>query len=135
VAPAPAPVANDPFGLGAAYARMGSGGRKAGKASTAAVGVLLREGEIVECVVQGQIYGANCIAALTSTRLLIVNDREFKPDVIDITLDANVTVQGWQDERTASLLIQQGPNSAQIERIGDRPLAMELAQRIRTRAV
>jgi hypothetical protein len=97
--------------------------------------VLLREGEIVECVVQGQIYGSNCIAALTNTRLLIVNDREFKPDVLDITLDASVTVQGWQDERTASLLIQQGANSAQVERIGDRPLAMELAQRIRARAV
>jgi hypothetical protein len=128
-------VANDPYGLGAAYGRMGSGARKAGKASIAAVGVLLRDGEVVECVVQGQIYGSACVAALTNTRLLIVNERQFKPDVIDITLDANVTVQGWQDERTASLLIQQGSNSAQIERIGDRPLAMELAQRIRARAV
>ena len=128
-------MANDPHGLGASYGRMGSGGRKAGKASAAAVGVLLRDGEVVECVVQGQIYGANAVAVLTNTRLLIVNDREFKPDIVDIALDASVTVQGWQDDRTASLLIQQGTNSAQLERIGDRPLAMELAQRIRARAV
>jgi hypothetical protein len=114
---------------------MGSGGRKAAKASTAAAGVLLRDGEVVECLVQGQVYGANCVAVLTNARLLIVNEREFKPDVIDLVLDATVTVQGWQDDRTASLLIQQGPNSAQIERIADRPLAMELAQRIRARAV
>jgi hypothetical protein len=128
-------VANDPHGLGAAYGRLGSGGRKAGKASTAAVGVLLRDGEVVECVVQGQIYGANAVAVLTNARLLIVNDREFKPDIIDIALDPSVTVQGWQDDRTASLLIQQGASSAQLERIADRPLAMELAQRIRARAV
>jgi hypothetical protein len=128
-------VANDPHGLGAAYGRLGSGGRKAGKASTAAVGVLLRDGEVVECVVQGQIYGANAVAVLTNARLLIVNDREFKPDIIDIALDPSVTVQGWQDDRTASLLIQQGASSAQLERIADRALAMELAQRIRARAV
>ncbi|MEY2454997.1 MAG: hypothetical protein QOH64_3472 [Acidimicrobiaceae bacterium] len=128
-------MANDPHGLGAAYGRLGSGGRKAGKASTAAVGVLLRDGEVVECVVQGQIYGANAVAVLTNARLLIVNDREFKPDIIDIALDPSVTVQGWQDDRTASLLIQQGASSAQLERIADRPLAMELAQRIRARAV
>ncbi|MEY2588351.1 MAG: hypothetical protein QOJ67_335 [Acidimicrobiaceae bacterium] len=128
-------MANDPHGLGAAYGRLGSGGRKAGKASTAAVGVLLRDGEVVECVVQGQIYGANAVAVLTNARLLIVNDREFKPDIIDIALDPSVTVQGWQDDRTASLLIQQGASSAQLERIADRALAMELAQRIRARAV
>jgi hypothetical protein len=99
------------------------------------VGVLLRDGEVVECVVQGQIYGANAVAVLTNARLLIVNDREFKPDIIDIALDPSVTVQGWQDDRTASLLIQQGASSAQLERIADRALAMELAQRIRARAV
>jgi hypothetical protein len=63
-----------------------------------------------------------------------VNDREFKPDTIEFTADAECTVQGWQDDRSAALLVQSGGQSAQIERITDRPLAIELAQRLRARA-
>jgi hypothetical protein len=127
-------MVNDPAGLGAALARLGSGGRKGAKSSANAVAVLLREGEIVECVVQGQLYGSNAIALLTNARLLLVNDREFRPDVVEFVLDPSISVQGWQDERAAALLIQRGEVSAQIERIGDKPLAQELAQRIRARA-
>jgi hypothetical protein len=64
-----------------------------------------------------------------------VNDREFKPDVIEMPVDAGTTVQGWQDDRTAALLVQSSAGqAAQIERIADRPLAMEMAQRLRARA-
>jgi len=96
--------------------------------------VLLDEGEVVEGLVAGQLFGANALAALTNQRYVVVNDREFKPDVIEITVDAECTVQGWQDDRTAALLVQSGGKSAQVERIADRPLAMELAQRLRARA-
>jgi hypothetical protein len=96
--------------------------------------VLLHEGEIVECVVQGQLYGCNAVAVLTNGRLLIVNDREFRPDVVDFVVDAAITVQGWADDRAAALLVQRDGLSAQVERIGDKPLAQELAQRIRARA-
>jgi hypothetical protein len=96
--------------------------------------VLLGEGEAVECAVQGQLYGSNCVVLLTNQRLLIVNDREFKPDVIEIPVDASVSVQGWQDDRNAALLVQRAEVTAQIERIADKPLAQELAQRIRARA-
>jgi hypothetical protein len=71
---------------------------------------------------------------LTNSRLLIVNDREFRPDVVEIVVDAAVTVQGWQDDRAAAVLVQRNEVSAQVERIGDKPLAQELAQRIRARA-
>jgi hypothetical protein len=125
---------NDPHGLGAALARLGNSSRKGARASANAVAVLLGDGETVECVVQGQLYGANAVALLTNRRLLFVNEREFKPDVVDVTLDATVTVQGWQDERAAALLVQRNEVSAQIERIADKPLAQELAQRIRARA-
>jgi len=96
--------------------------------------VLLDEGEVVEGLVAGQLYGANAIGALTNRRYVVVNDREFKPDVIEIIVDAQCTVQGWQDDRSAALLVQSGGQSAQVERIGDRPLAIELAQRLRARA-
>ena len=127
-------MVNDPSGLGAALGRLGSSGRKGARASATAAAVLLAEGEIVECAVQGQLYGANAVALLTNGRLLLVNDREFKPDVVEFVVDAEISVQGWQDERTAALLVQRGEHSAQIERIGDKALAQELAQRIRARA-
>jgi len=127
-------MSNDPGGLGAALGRLGSGGRKGAKASANAVAVLLREGEIVECIVQGQLYGSNAVALLTNARLLFVNEREFRPDVVEFVVDASINVQGWQDDRAAALLVQRGDQSAQIERIGDKPLAQELAQRIRARA-
>jgi hypothetical protein len=95
---------------------------------------VLAEGEVVEAVVAGQLYGANALAALTDRRFVVVNDREFKPDVIEITVDAGCTVQGWQDDRNAALLVQSGGQSAQIERIADRPLAVEMAHRLRARA-
>jgi hypothetical protein len=127
-------MVNDPSGLGAALARLGSGGRKGAKAAANAAALLLRDGEIVECAVQGQLYGSNAVVLLTNGRLLIVNDREFRPDVIEIVVDASVTVQGWADDRAAAVLVQRNEVSAQVERIADKPLAQELAQRIRARA-
>jgi hypothetical protein len=125
---------NDPHGLGLAMGRLGSGARRGSKSAGAALGVVLVEGEVVEGLAAGQLFGSNAIAALTNQRLIIVNDREFKPDVIEIQVDASTTVQGWQDDRSAAVLVQGGGQQAQIERIADRPLAMELAQRIRARA-
>jgi hypothetical protein len=127
-------MANDPFGLGAALGRLGNSSRKGAKASANAAALLLAEGEIVECVVQGQLYGASAVALLTNNRILIVNDREFKPDVIEVPVDASINVQGWQDDKSAALLIQRHEISAQVERIADKPMAQEMAQRIRARA-
>jgi len=128
-------VTNDPHGLGVALGRLGGGARRGAKAAAAAVGVLLNDGEVVECLVAGQVYGANALGALTNDRLLVVNDREFKPDVVEVKIDETVTVQGWQDDRNAALMIQSSTGTTvQIERIGDRPIAMEMAQRIRARA-
>jgi hypothetical protein len=127
-------MANDPHGLGAALARLSGSGRKGAKASANAVAVLLREGEVVECAVHGQVYGCNAVALLTNARLLVVNEREFHPDVLEFTVDPSISVQGWQDDRAAALLVQRNELSVQVERIGDKPLAQELAQRIRARA-
>jgi len=117
-----------------ALARLGGGGRRGARAAANAVAVLLREGEVVECIVQGQYLGANAVVLLTNERLLVVNDREFRPDVVEFTVDDAVTVQGWADDRSASVRIQRNETTVQVERIGDRALAQELAQRIRGRA-
>ena len=46
-------------------------------------------------------------------------------------VDPELVVQGWQDERTAALTFVAGDRHEVVERIGDRGLAVELAQRIR----
>jgi hypothetical protein len=117
-----------------ALGRLGGGARRASKAAAAALGVALAQGEVVEAVVAGQLYGTNALGALTNQRFVVVNDREFKPDVIALTVDAGCVVQGWQDDRNAALLVQSGGQSAQIERIADRPMAVEMAHRLRARA-
>jgi hypothetical protein len=114
--------------------RLGGAARRGSKAAAAALGVALVETEVVQAVVAGQLYGANALGALTNHRFVVVNDREFKPDVIEITVDSGCTVQGWQDDRVAALLVQNGGQSVQIERIADRPLAVEMAHRLRARA-
>ncbi|MGI8662619.1 MAG: hypothetical protein ACR2LQ_05335 [Acidimicrobiales bacterium] len=109
------------------------GSKKAAKASATALAVLLQEGEVVECLVHGQLYGDDGVAALTERRLVFVNDKEWAPVVVAVPVDATLTVAGMQDDRTASLSFTSAGNVIQIDRIGDRALAMEMAQRIRTR--
>ncbi|HZA00180.1 MAG TPA: hypothetical protein VE575_15575, partial [Acidimicrobiales bacterium] len=43
----------------------------------------------------------------------------------------SLQAQGWQDDRTASLTFVDGDRHEVIDRIGDRPLAVELAHRLR----
>ena len=57
-----APVVNDPHGLGIALGRLGGTARRGSKAAAAALGVLLGEGEVVEGLVAGQLFGANASA-------------------------------------------------------------------------
>ena len=132
-APAPPPIPNDPHGIGAAAGRLGNHGRKAGNASFAILGVMMGEGEVVECLVQGRVNEADGLAALTNQRLLVLNERDWKPDVMAIPVDPATIVQGWQDDRTAALVFQSGDRAVTIDRIGDRPIAYELAQRFRAR--
>ena len=53
--------------------------------------------------------------------------------MFELPVDSNLTVAGMQDERTASLTFQSNEHSVSVERISDRPLAMEMAQRVRAR--
>lgn len=109
------------------------GPRKAAKPCATALAVLLRDAELVECLVVGTLHGETGIAALTTERLIFINEREWTPYVAELPVAPGLSVQGMQDERTASLTFVLGEASITIERIVDRPLAMEMAQRIRAR--
>jgi hypothetical protein len=135
---APTPTAEDPHALGSAIGRLSGGGllggpKKAAKAPATALGVLLQPGELVECLVQGSFSGDDAVVALTTQRLIVISAHEWVPAVVQHRVDASLAVQGMQDERTATLTFTSGTQVSQVDRIADRPLAMELAQRIRAR--
>jgi hypothetical protein len=135
VPPAPAfagPV--DPNGVGALVARLGNSPRKAGKASILVASALLGEDERATNLVQGQVEGRAATAVLTAKRLLIVNDREWSPRVESVDIDPELTVQGWQDGKTASLIFQRPGLSITVERIVDVALAHEMAAAVRGQA-
>jgi hypothetical protein len=123
----------DPNGLGAAIGRLGSGARKTSKVAVAIAGALLDDGEVVEAAVAGRVEGNGAVLVLTDRRLLLVDDRQWRPLVERLVVDAGLQVQGWQDDRTASLTLLTEGRQLVIDQIPDRPIAVELAQRIRYR--
>ncbi|HEX6424605.1 MAG TPA: hypothetical protein VFZ79_14075 [Acidimicrobiales bacterium] len=127
----PGLVAVDPHGVGMAAARLTGGARRAGKVALAVLASALGEGDVVAVVVQGRFRGVAGVAALVEGRVVLVNDRQWKPEVVELPVDGELVVQGWQDERTASLTFLSGDRHEVIERIADRGLAIELAQRVR----
>jgi hypothetical protein len=139
VAPVPAPVvtptATDPHGLGSAVARLSSSHRKAAKASLAITSVLLDDGELVECLVAGQVNDLDGLVCLTNRRILVVNDRQWLPDQLSLPVDGAVTVRGEASSSTSAMLtIEREAHRAVVTKISDVQLAQELAQRIRARA-
>jgi hypothetical protein len=128
------PAAVDPHAVGLAVARLGKQPQKAGATAFGILSALLQDGEVVECLVQGRVNDCDGACALTNLRLILLNDRMWKPDTLSLTVNAALTVQGWQDDRTAALVISNAAVSATIDRIVDRSIAQEMAQRIRARA-
>lgn len=123
----------DPNALGAAVARLGSSARKATKVAVAIAGAMLQDGENVEAVVGGKLEGNGAVLVLTDRSLLLIDDRQWKPVTERINVDPSLQVQGWQDDRTASLTLVSGGHQLVLDQIADRPLAVEMAQRIRYR--
>ena len=132
--PPPGPQSYDPHGIGAAASRLGGGACRAAKVSLAVLGAVLESDDVVTMVVQGGFRGHAGVVALVGDRVVLVNERQWKPDVAILPVDPKLVVQGWQDERSATLTFIVGGTHDVIERIPDRALAIEMAQRVRHRA-
>ena len=113
--------------------RLGPSARKQGKTAFAVASALLDPGEMVEAVVQGRFQGQPGVAVLTANRVLLVNEGPWKAGVESVSMEPGLTVQGWQDDKVASLIFQSGDRSVTIEAIGDRALAQEMAGRVRAK--
>jgi len=116
-------------------ARLGNSARKASRVALGITSVLLEEGELVECLVAGKVNELDGVAVLTDRRLLLHNDRQWAVDQLSLPVDAALGVQGLADGGTATLTFTREAIAVPVSRIADVPLAQELAQRVRARAV
>ena len=118
---------------GARPGRLGGSSRKHARIALAVAGAVLEADEVVEAVVAGRLDGNVAVVVLTDRALVLADERQWRPVVERFALDAGLQVQGWQDDRTASLTLLHGGRQLVVDRIADRPLAVEMAQRIRAR--
>lgn len=131
--PAPSAGLVDPHGLGVAATRLGGSPRKHARVALAVAGAKLEEGEMVEAVVAGRFEGNPAVLVLTNQGLLLADERQWRPVAERFAVDAGLQIQGWQDDRTASLTLVLDGRQVVIDGINDRPLAVEMAQRVRYR--
>ena len=117
-----------------AISRLGGGARKTASVAAVVAGVLLDEGETVEAVVAGKFEGHGAVVVLTDRSLRLVDGREWRPFHETIPVGPQLEVQGWQDDRSASLTFVFGGRTLVLDQIPDRELAVEMAGRIRYRA-
>lgn len=94
---------------------------------------VLEPDDVVEIVVTGRLRGLGAAAALVGSKVVLVNERAWKPDVVVIPVGNDLQVQGWQDDRSATLTFKDLDYHEAVERIPDRMLAIEFAQRTRDR--
>jgi len=127
------PGVRDPAGLEAAMSRLSAGARRAALAPLAVVAALMEPGEVAEAVVQGEHQTRPAVVVLTDRRLVVANDRRWAPDIRTFGLDARLVVHGWQDDRRATLVFVVDGEGVVVDAISDRPLARDLAQRVRAR--
>lgn len=81
----------------------------------------------------GRVEGNHAVAVLTDQALVLADERQWKPMLERFELTPQFQVQGWQDDRTASLTFVVDGRQLVLDQIGDRALAVEMAQRIRYR--
>jgi hypothetical protein len=97
------------------------------------LGVVLREDERVEYVVQGRFNDANGVLALTDRRLIAVNDKGYKPDVVEIAMDQVLDAQGWQENDTSAVMLRRPERTVLFDLIVDGQGAAELVNQVRAR--
>jgi hypothetical protein len=132
---APMPQLMDPHAVGQAVARLGSKAKRDGKVSFAVLSAVLEEGDVVEIVVQGRVRGVPGVAALVGSKLVFVNERWWKPEVVAMPISNGLQIQGLQDDRSATVVVSEANRQEVIELIPDRLMAVEFAHRVRDRTV
>jgi hypothetical protein len=136
--PGPAPAAalpiDDPHGFGLAVARLSGGDRRSARVVLGIAAASLDDDELVESIVVGKLADIDAAAVLTDTRLLLLDDRQWRPGRTEVAVDAGTSVQGLVEGNHATLVFTRGDVAVTLTRIGDLALAQEFAARVRARA-
>ncbi len=127
------PGLTDSHGVGAAVGRLSNAARKVGHPAFMVLLQTLNEGETVVSLTACRFRGAIGALALTDARLIIVNAREWDPDVLPVSLDGDLTVRGWADERQAALVFSRDGHELVVDQIPDPALAQDIAAGVRAR--
>ncbi len=123
----------DPHAIGTHVAGLGMFTRRNGRLALGILSAVLEPDERVELMVVGRYRGHPGVAALTDSRIVFVNDREWEPDVKSVPVAPGLNVQGWQDDRNAVLVFESGGESETIDQIAETEGARAIAERTRSR--
>ena len=114
-------------------ARLDAQSRRGARTVALLVASVLGPGERVESVVSGRFLGASALVAVTDRRMLVVNDREWEPDIVPVGLEPGLEVEGRQDEHRAALVFRRGAAELVVDEIADTEAAREVAIMVRAR--
>lgn len=128
------PSGSDEHGLAPAIGRLLPASQQRGAVALTVLGALLTDNEMVTVVVVGTSLGLPTAAALTTTRLVVVSERRWKPSVEQFVLRPGLQIHGRHIDETAALTIQDGDRLLTIDQISDVAAAVELATATRARA-
>lgn len=127
------PQVFDPHGVANAVHWLGAGSKRAGKLVFPVLAAVLENGDVVDLMVQGGIRAEAGLAALVGSKIVLVNARQWKPDVLTIPITPTLQVQGTNYQNAANLLLVDGETQELVERITDLQLAFQFAQQVRMR--
>ena len=127
------PVAADRHGLSGAVSRLTASSQAAGGAGFTVLGALLAPGERVDHVVVGTSLGMPTVAALTATRVIVISEQRWVPEVEVFQVDNNLTVHGRHANDQASLTFGDHERLVTVDQIIEVPIAVELATILRSR--
>lgn len=94
---------------------------------------LLGPGERVERVVSGTMLGRNTAVVLTTSRLLVINDRRWDPAIDIYALNGELMVRGRRDDHVAAMTFADDVQMSMVDDIVDADAAVELAEHLRSR--
>lgn len=123
----------DPSDFGVAWHRLGGASRRGAEAPALVAVAILAEDEKVERVLVGRFRAERAVMVLTTHGLLIVNGREWAPEIVVVTDIGSFDIEGWIDGRVATIRLTGGAEAHVFDSIRDTEIAAEMTAALRER--
>jgi len=81
----------------------------------------------------GRFLGAPAVIVVTDHRMLVVNDRQWEPDIVPVGLEPGLEVEGRRDDHSAALVFRRGGAELVVDLITDPDAARDVASLVRAR--